>query len=350
MDALIPASIAFALSQLLLSLLLLWRLPVWRVQERLYAILLLVTACYLLLPAAAGSWWHWLLAPIQTAVPGMIWLFSLSVFDDRFRMRGFHVAIVASTVVLPFFGGLLSFSSSLLFFDLPQLLEFVLLVLTLWSVASRWRGDLIARRRRLRLWFVASCGAYALALIFLREVFWSDGHWLLNWQYLPLALLLLGLNTTFMQYREEALFGLSPEHDASKEVIATPTPIALDAALNSSLQALMNEQRAYAEMGLTIGKLAAQLNVPEYRLRETINAGLGFRNFNEYLNGYRIAETALALSDEKQDHLPILTIAMEAGFRSLSSFNKAFKEAKGITPTAFRKKALQEGAGPKNSL
>ena len=30
---------------------------------------------------------------------------------------------------------------------------------------------------------------------------------------------------------------------------------------------------------------------------------------------------------------------MDAGFRSLSSFNKAFKTTHGVTPTAWRKRA-----------
>ena len=98
------------------------------------------------------------------------------------------------------------------------------------------------------------------------------------------------------------------------------------------------ETAAYRQMGLTLGQLAEQLQVPQYRLRQTINSGLGFRNFNDFLNSYRIAETARRLADSAQE-LPVLTIAMDAGFHSLSSFNRAFKETQGVTPTAFRKAA-----------
>ncbi len=37
-------------------------------------------------------------------------------------------------------------------------------------------------------------------------------------------------------------------------------------------------------------------------------------------------------------------LAMDAGFRSLSSFNKAFKATHGVTPTAWRKQALDDAA------
>jgi AraC-like DNA-binding protein len=43
-----------------------------------------------------------------------------------------------------------------------------------------------------------------------------------------------------------------------------------------------------------------------------------------------------ALSDPTQKEVPILTIALDAGFGSLGPFNRAFREAEGITPSAFR--------------
>jgi AraC-like DNA-binding protein len=270
----------------------------------------------------------------------MIWLFSISLFDDSFRLRNWQMAVVASTVLLPSIGLAIGVSASFFFFDLPQIMEFILLSLTLWVVASNWRIDLIARRRRLRLWFVATIGAYALALIFLRELFLPPGHWLLSWQYLPLALLLLGLNATFMQYREGALFSIISDGAEENDKAAQKSKPDIDPALQSALVALMQQERVYNEMGLTIGRLAQRLDVPEYRLREMINAGLGFRNFNEFLNSYRIADTCGRLADPSQEQVPVLTIAMDAGFRSLSSFNKAFKDAKGLTPTQFRKQAL----------
>ena len=95
-------------------------------------------------------------------------------------------------------------------------------------------------------------------------------------------------------------------------------------------------------MGLTLGELAAQLSVPQYRLREAINRSLGFRNFSDFLNSYRLKEAASRLADPEAAHLPVLTIAMDAGFRSLSSFNKAFKEDRGMTPTAWRRQHLGE--------
>jgi AraC-like DNA-binding protein len=126
-----------------------------------------------------------------------------------------------------------------------------------------------------------------------------------------------------------------------------PPPAELDPAdtgLLRRLERAMSAERAYREEGLTIGRLAARLDAPEYRLRRVINQGLGQRNFAAYLNGHRLAEAKAALEDPAQAEVPILTIALDAGFGSLGPFNRAFKQATGLTPTEYRRAALGDEA------
>jgi AraC-like DNA-binding protein len=99
----------------------------------------------------------------------------------------------------------------------------------------------------------------------------------------------------------------------------------------------MTVDRAYRQEGLSIGQLAQRLGLPEYRLRQLINQGLGYRNFASFLNFYRIAEAKAALVDSAQAEVPILTIALDAGFNSLGPFNRAFKAQTGMTPSEFRR-------------
>jgi len=65
---------------------------------------------------------------------------------------------------------------------------------------------------------------------------------------------------------------------------------------------------------------------------------LNYRNFNDFLNFYRIKEVSEKLIEADYIQTPVLTLALESGFRSLSSFNKVFKETHQITPTQYRKK------------
>ena len=77
--------------------------------------------------------------------------------------------------------------------------------------------------------------------------------------------------------------------------------------------------------------------MPEYRLRQGINAGLGYRSFNDFVNTWRVREAARRLVSPADQSKPVLTIAMDCGFRSLTWYNKTIRQEYGDTPTAFRR-------------
>jgi transcriptional regulator GlxA family with amidase domain len=47
-----------------------------------------------------------------------------------------------------------------------------------------------------------------------------------------------------------------------------------------------------------------------------------------------------ALTDPTQSDVPILTIALDAGFGSLGPFNRAFRESEAMTPSEYRSRNL----------
>ena len=122
-------------------------------------------------------------------------------------------------------------------------------------------------------------------------------------------------------------------------VIFSPQAVedAADQKLIGALMRLMADERIYRRDNVSIGALATKLSIPEYRLRRLINQRLGYRNFNVFLNNHRIEEAKAALSDPTQAEVPVITIAMDAGFQSLGPFNRAFKAVTGVTPTEYRR-------------
>jgi AraC-like DNA-binding protein len=110
-----------------------------------------------------------------------------------------------------------------------------------------------------------------------------------------------------------------------------------DQRVLEALRQLMRDERIYRHDNITIGALAAKLSIPEYRLRRLINQRLGYRNFNVFLNNHRIEEAKAALADPSQAEVPVITIAMDAGFQSLGPFNRAFKAITGVTPSDYRR-------------
>ncbi len=54
---------------------------------------------------------------------------------------------------------------------------------------------------------------------------------------------------------------------------------------------------------------------------------------HQYLISVRLRRAALALASSRR---PVLTIALDSGFEDLSTFNKSFRAAFGLTPTQYR--------------
>ena len=109
--------------------------------------------------------------------------------------------------------------------------------------------------------------------------------------------------------------------------------------LLEQLDAAITKQ-AFQQEGLTIGQLARQLGAQEHRLRRLINAKMGFRNFNDFLNHHRVQVACQQFADPTLARTPILTIAMKLGYGSIGPFNRAFKQSTGLTPTEFRRQKL----------
>ena len=143
-----------------------------------------------------------------------------------------------------------------------------------------------------------------------------------------LAVLALVLGVAFFSLR------IAPE------VLRAPRPAldspALDPALAERLQRLVEVDEVFRQEGLSIGDLAERLGAQEYKVRQLINAQLGFKNFNAFLNRYRIAAAEKVLADPSSAHLGVAEIAYQVGYRSLGTSNRAFKDATGRTPSEVR--------------
>jgi AraC-like DNA-binding protein len=92
---------------------------------------------------------------------------------------------------------------------------------------------------------------------------------------------------------------------------------------------------------LNIDKLAEELSCQKHHLSQALNDVL-HQSFNEYVNQKRVQEAKMILSDLSFNHHKIASIAYDAGFNSLSSFNEIFKKIEGLTPSQFRKLSQQQ--------
>ncbi|UTW62871.1 helix-turn-helix domain-containing protein [bacterium SCSIO 12741] len=95
------------------------------------------------------------------------------------------------------------------------------------------------------------------------------------------------------------------------------------------------KEHPYLDAGIDIRKMATAMDIHCNKLSALINEEFG-KNFNEFINGYRIELFKERIADAKYSHLSILGLALECGFNSKSSFNTAFKQLTGMTPKAYK--------------
>ncbi len=295
----------------------------------------------------------WLL-PLHVLAIGnsvVFWLLSASLFDDDFAPSWWHAAawlfVVADGLVVPALGG-------------PSL-QFVCIALALacngigvWYAIAGRAADLVESRLRLRSLLIVLVAVYSVVTL-VPVAAWPETQWpslaLANAAgllaiTLAFAVALLAVNS------DGAILSLPVETvpaPAAEPAVPPAVPVRAigrneDGPLLAALRRAMEHDKLYRAEGLSIGSLAAKLGMPEHRLRRLINRQLGYRNFNAFLNRYRLADVTAALADPAQEAVPILTIALDAGFQSLGPFNRAFKADTGLTPSEFRRQKLAQTA------
>jgi AraC-like DNA-binding protein len=275
------------------------------------------------------------------ATPGLFWLFAKAWFNDERQVAPVSALLVglsvANTLVVQLTypgGGTINAISAMLF--RASMLAFA--GAALWEVWRSREGDLVERRRRIRPVLVCVVAVCVIAIAFV-EVAAAPGAPRASWRLAVATGSLLavgGFCAVLLRMRQADMFGAAPDPAAATKAPMNRT----DDPLASRLLPFMEAQMPYRDETLSIAKLAALLGEQEYRLRRTINGQLGHRNFSAFLNSYRLAEVKAALADPAQRDVPIITIALDAGFGSLGPFNRAFREAEGMTPSEYRTRAL----------
>ena len=285
---------------------------------------------------------------LSNAAPAIFLLWATATFDDAFRPS--WVAWLPTAAMLAL-GGWSMAAHSWLGWRISQGAALVLVGLGLSQVLRGRDADLDEGRRRFRP-VLAVGTALAIAAFSIVGAITNRDIRAYSSVITATVVLVLAALSAMVRLGLRTQPELAAEPIGNDAVAATLDPrasaaVAIDPeerGLLERLQRLMAEERVYREEGLSITTLAARLGLPEYRLRRLINQRLGHRNFTSFVNGYRLAETIAALSDPTQAQVPILTIALDAGFQSIGPFNRAFKAQTGMTPTDFRRERLERGA------
>jgi AraC-like DNA-binding protein len=295
--------------------------------------------CHMLAPVlarhgAGGPLLHFVVLG-GAAVPFAFWVLARVHFGDDFRFRWPHGAVLVAFLSFRYVawwvvvGGAGTAGLPLRFWiAAPRLLSLVFVVHALLDVYVGSRSDLLVDRVKLRFRTLGVTGAYVFVELLSEAALAGSAAQPLLERFHALSgyVLVFGICTASMLVAPELL-------RPSRTPAAGP---ALDPRLGERLADVIERQQIFREEGLTISGLAARLDAQEHKVRQLVNAQLGFRNFNAFLNHYRIREAKKTLADPAKAHLGVAQVAYEVGYRSLGPFNKAFKELTGQTPSEFR--------------
>ena len=309
--------------------------------------------------------WQVPLVAVSVGNAVLFWIFVQSLFDDDFVFRPVHAAAWLAAALLSGINCALGTSGGLFApfgYAIQRAVPAVCAVLAAWAALAHWRDDLLEERRRLRGFILVTGVVYTLVSLAARL---GSPHGRFDAATAAadtvfLAAMLAGIAWQLLRVGRSAFFDDSSP--AGQAVPAAPVlpvlpaphvagPAALPVAEPSSdpeeerlAVALQRHMAGGAFRGenLTVASLASSLRVPEYRLRRLINRRLGHRNFNAYVNAFRLEAARAALADPARRDVPVLSIALDAGFQSIGPFNRAFKATTGRTPSEFRREQLAD--------
>lgn len=268
-----------------------------------------------------------------------LWWFALSCFDSRFRLRGGVVIIGIAWAGIAaadrgLFGDTLAdagLSSGLV------VVGFAIVAHLVWRLLDERQGDLIEQRHHARLLVAVLLGG--MLLIDLA----ADALFGFGWRPLAFSMaqngMILGFSVwlagRILTVRDDVLtFGVAGADPAPH----SPAPDAHHShneALLRRLNVLIETERMHLDPELTFARFVERMSAPERAVRTLINRQLGFDHFRAFLNHHRVAEARRLLADETRDD-KLIAIALDSGFASLASFNRAFRAIEGCSPSAYR--------------
>lgn len=105
----------------------------------------------------------------------------------------------------------------------------------------------------------------------------------------------------------------------------------------NQLLTYFESSKPYLKNGLNIKSVAHSLDLSTQQLSYLLNQEMGV-SFQEFVNRYRVDQFKQAIKEGQHQHKTLLGIALESGFTSKATFNRAFKNSEGISPSDFIKR------------
>ncbi|WP_180563834.1 helix-turn-helix domain-containing protein [Chryseobacterium sp. JV274] len=125
------------------------------------------------------------------------------------------------------------------------------------------------------------------------------------------------------------------------QIVQNSTPqeykesITADNLYFQKLELLCKDQHIYTDSTLNREKVAEKLGISAGYLSQIVNTITG-DNFAHYINQYRVKAVKEMISDPEFENYTLLTMGLESGFTSKTTFYNSFKKVTGQTPNEYK--------------
>ncbi|WP_020607521.1 helix-turn-helix domain-containing protein [Spirosoma spitsbergense] len=199
------------------------------------------------------------------------------------------------------------------------------------SITDEQRGTMRWLRQFIRAFLVFQCVWLLHLVLSLIPAFRNTLLDRVGWYpiYIPLAGLIYWLG--FKGYlHSRPLASVSPTSKPTGPELPDETV----AQVTSSLLNAMTNDRLFLDPELTVEKVGQNTGLTPKIISAVLNQHLR-KNFNSFINEYRVEEIKQRLTTPAYEHLTLTGIAFECGFNSQATFQRAFKQQTGMSPGEF---------------
>lgn len=275
---------------------------------------------------------------LSISLPIAFWLLAKALFDDDFTWSGrYWILAIGVPIVLNALYLMNEFVKADFyqpFKIVPYLISMGFIIMVIYESVRNRDDDLVLSRLKNRNIFVVFSSFLALFSVyffFVKDPLKLPTSFELI-QNIVISIFIFLFFYSLLEYKN--LF----ESNGKSTVDTKRDPNAdIYERIIEKLLVVFEKEQLYTREGMTISQLAGVLNEKEYLVRQSINGKLGYTNFNGFLNHYRITEACRLMNENKSNTFTFQEISYQMGYQSIATFNRAFKNETGKTPSEYMK-------------
>jgi len=274
--------------------------------------------------------------PLSVIFPLSLWLVRKALFDNEFVWNSRYLLYIISITLIHnlLYAFNEHFESTYYkhFRFIPYYISVIFIILVIFESLRNKENVLILSRFKKRNEFVIFSSILALVSVyyfFIEDPFRLPVYFTLAQNIFICIFVILFFSDHF---EFKALFPSTPASNNKSQIRRESL---IQKRIIEKLYTVFRNEKLFITEGIIISQLGEIINEKEYLIRRAINKELGYTNFNSFLNHYRINEARRMTNENQLKELTFQEIAYRLGYQSVATFNRAFKNETGQTPSDY---------------